>query len=537
MELEVLRTTGIPDSSIISIRAGSTRRQAQISALEHPFKFPCKPEECASFKVDILGQIGTARWSFDPAEDTYTLPLEPSGRIPIEALNAGGAMEVAFAIRRMTDDCGAESGESNAWRHRKEIAARDYLEEHNLVNFMQGLLQSLMKEKPDDPYAYLTRRLLTLKDPELAARAVAEAQAVAAEKSGRLMEGGGPRAPTEGVLAGLSVAVDPVSWAPAASSGGFATASRDLAAEISLTTSPARVRPIVAPMTLADVLPTPQGRQAEAAYSPTESPVSADAAAVAKIAAMAKEEMTAEELSSLEKEAASVREKLADENRRLQAAAGELQAQYLELLQERRMLAENDPDRKPDDFDGGRWQEGADGVMEVPAMWISSPNSKASVGLAANTSSGGVNADKAQKDSSKAGRGQAAERQVSAVATASFGVSVLPFAVYYKEYIAPCCDSQFWHSLYSRFGVERIGAPELPQTKCKDNFTSRDDDDTPRTRAWKITYKMQAELDEMAKQNAKLREELHKVREAVQGTHDQIKGMRQNVTAKRPSVS
>lgn len=527
MELEVLRTTGLPESSIISIRAGSTRRQAPISALDHPFKFPCKPEDCASFKVDILGQIGTARWCFNQEEETYTLPVEPSGRIPQSALDAGGIMEVAFAVRRMSEECSSEIGDSNAWRHRKEIAARDYLEEHNLVNFMQGLLQSLMKEKPDDPYAFLTRKLLTLKDPKLAARAAAEAQAVAAEKAGRpLASTSGPQAPTEGVLAGLS-AVDPVSWTPGATSAGFGTgaitASRDLAFELTAPTSPMRmVPPIFAPMGAAEFQPTPRGHHQDEAQ-----PDSAEVEAVAKIAARAREELTAEELVVLEAEAASVREKLAEENKRLLAAAGELQAQYRELLQERRLLAESEQDREfSEGFDASKLQEGPDGVMELPTMWVSSPNSKASVTLAENASPvGDTLPPGAQKES------------VPPAPTAPSGTPLVPFAAYYKDNIT-CCGNEFWQSLYPSFGVQQVAPVERSKSTTNGGtIACDDDDDTPRTRAWKFTYMMQAELDEMAKSNAKLREELHKVREAVQGTHDQIKGMREQLLAEKSTTA
>merc|ERR1719414_1403760 len=48
---------------------------------------------------------------------------------------------------------------------KKENAARDYLDKHGLTAFMQFLMQSLMKDKPADPYSFLqkqvTKRMVT----------------------------------------------------------------------------------------------------------------------------------------------------------------------------------------------------------------------------------------------------------------------------------------------------------------------------------------------------------------------------------------
>jgi len=47
----------------------------------------------------------------------------------------------------------------SAYRHRKETAACDYLEHHGIVGFMHFLMQSLMKDKPDEPYAFLMSQI------------------------------------------------------------------------------------------------------------------------------------------------------------------------------------------------------------------------------------------------------------------------------------------------------------------------------------------------------------------------------------------
>lgn len=175
MELEVLRHHGIPESGIISIRAGGTRRQAQISTLDRPLKFPCEPGQGTTFKVDILDLLGSGRLAYNPGENEYSLSLD-------SACGGDDDMEVAFRVRRAGDPAfgettspvggggaeprgGAEPKDDRSRDARKEAAARDYLEKHGLTAFMQFLMQSLMKDKPPDPYSFLqkqvTKRMVT----------------------------------------------------------------------------------------------------------------------------------------------------------------------------------------------------------------------------------------------------------------------------------------------------------------------------------------------------------------------------------------
>jgi len=181
MELEVLSTAGIPKNGIISIRAGSTRRQVQASDLERPLKFPSRPEDVQFLKVEVLDVLGTGRLPFVPLQDKYTMPIDPvreGAAGLLQGQDGGGApqdgdgspMEVSFTIRPTDADVMGETVESfhndpakdpsvPAWRRRKEVEAHGYLEEHGLAAFMQMMLQSLMKDKPTDPYSFLHKQL------------------------------------------------------------------------------------------------------------------------------------------------------------------------------------------------------------------------------------------------------------------------------------------------------------------------------------------------------------------------------------------
>merc|ERR1719375_2241214 len=53
---------------------------------------------------------------------------------------------------------GKNSKCSLAKRHKEASAARTYLDEHNLVEFAQSLLQSVIKEKPEHPYTFMAKQ-------------------------------------------------------------------------------------------------------------------------------------------------------------------------------------------------------------------------------------------------------------------------------------------------------------------------------------------------------------------------------------------
>lgn len=160
MELEVLKTRGIPQSGLLSISAGGMRKQVQLSAIDRPLRFP-STDDISQIKVDVLDVRARARLPFqasETSEQTFTLSLDPKEAEPADpALD----MEVDLVIRpcalespsKATEELDAEV------RRRKEADANGYLEEHGLVGFVQFLLHSLMQDKPNDPYPFLQKQL------------------------------------------------------------------------------------------------------------------------------------------------------------------------------------------------------------------------------------------------------------------------------------------------------------------------------------------------------------------------------------------
>lgn len=174
MELEVLRHVGIPEDSFISVRAGSTKRQAQLSSLDRPLTFPAGPEECGTIKVEVLNLLGSARFAYDPNKQEHPVGLKAAG-----GGDDDSGMQVVFNLRKSaaglatnearaadgsrpaTPGVGEDSGGKRpaARDLQKEQLARDYMERHGLTSFMQYLMQGLMKDKPADPFAFLQKQV------------------------------------------------------------------------------------------------------------------------------------------------------------------------------------------------------------------------------------------------------------------------------------------------------------------------------------------------------------------------------------------
>eukprot|EP00929_Paragymnodinium_shiwhaense_P107758 TRINITY_DN7411_c0_g1_i1.p1 TRINITY_DN7411_c0_g1~~TRINITY_DN7411_c0_g1_i1.p1 ORF type:complete len:248 (+),score=69.53 TRINITY_DN7411_c0_g1_i1:74-817(+) len=196
MELQVVGTEGIPDGCVLSVRAGSTRRQAPVAA-DRPFRFPAPASEALPFKVDVLEPVASARLILRPGEERrrdcqYTIPLESAAAAAAELVNGAlppdeakkdakePEMSVTIAVKPSDDakdDPGVaktEGGEdpsrpgsskkrasttsSASSRHGQASAAREYLDQHNLVEFTQLLVQSVIKEQPERPYAFMAKQ-------------------------------------------------------------------------------------------------------------------------------------------------------------------------------------------------------------------------------------------------------------------------------------------------------------------------------------------------------------------------------------------
>jgi len=176
MEIVIQGTQGILPESILSIRNGSTRRQAPLAAVDKPFRFPVKPEDCASVKIDVFRHVGTARTVSQAGESEHRLVLDSVRGTGLADPSAEG-MEVSFLMRPAMKDTThtISSGHIDPIKKDKTYAETDdYLEQHNITKFLQLLLQGLIKERPLDPYGFIVKQFVAEANQLAAARDAAK---------------------------------------------------------------------------------------------------------------------------------------------------------------------------------------------------------------------------------------------------------------------------------------------------------------------------------------------------------------------------
>lgn len=157
LEIHLTHADGIPEGSMVSIRAGDSRRLAPLR-FDEPFRFSGTRESANPFKIDIFSQLGRSRLVLRATEPHYVARIQKED---------GGVATLEFEARdnsdrerrhKKTDISKAQSGSVRARAQRTVLASR-YMDEHGLHQYMQGLIQSLITERPENPYQYMIDQL------------------------------------------------------------------------------------------------------------------------------------------------------------------------------------------------------------------------------------------------------------------------------------------------------------------------------------------------------------------------------------------
>lgn len=146
-QISLVSHVGIPEDALLSIRAGSVRRQAALSAGKS-FKFPKIGMAESPIKIDILQPIGTAYVVCKPGHGNYQAVFQGNC-----AEGMSCEVEISSADEDEKDDKEAEAAEIA----RTAQDAKAYLESHSILSFVQAVLQTVVKERPADPYALIAR--------------------------------------------------------------------------------------------------------------------------------------------------------------------------------------------------------------------------------------------------------------------------------------------------------------------------------------------------------------------------------------------
>lgn len=149
--------SGIPDGSILSIRAGTKGRQMPLR-FDEPFKLPTTKEASALFKIDVFSQFGKARLTLRPGKYVYEAQIEDGDGAIVGSLEFE-ARDTSERDRNHRQTPLPQPAKGSSRRAQATVLASSYLDEHGLIQYLQGLLQSVLREKPADPYAYMIRQL------------------------------------------------------------------------------------------------------------------------------------------------------------------------------------------------------------------------------------------------------------------------------------------------------------------------------------------------------------------------------------------
>eukprot|EP00439_Symbiodinium_sp_Y106_P026085 s4647_g3.t1 len=133
MEVTLSDTIGLPQGTLLSIRVGSTRRQAVVdSKFKLVFPKGCKHGE--DIKVDALQQIGSNMMKYNESVGRYDLDLDDFGsKVSLnmrEVIQPATEQEISAAPEAAKVD-----DSSVSHRHRVAVYARKYLDEHKLLTW------------------------------------------------------------------------------------------------------------------------------------------------------------------------------------------------------------------------------------------------------------------------------------------------------------------------------------------------------------------------------------------------------------------
>ncbi|OLP82881.1 6-phosphofructokinase 3 [Symbiodinium microadriaticum] len=156
MEVVVENASGIPEGSILSIRAGNVRRQGTLST-DKPVQFAqTSLLDACPFKVDIFAPLGSSRLVLRPKNDRYTVSFGDSEK----------KMSLDLLVQGLSA-AGPDKPQLTAPREELLSDTEAYLERHELQRFIQNLITSVLADKPDDPYAYMAHHLSNARVKEI----------------------------------------------------------------------------------------------------------------------------------------------------------------------------------------------------------------------------------------------------------------------------------------------------------------------------------------------------------------------------------
>lgn len=172
MEVAVLESEGLPRGSLLSVRFGGIKRQAPVDKVHtSALKFPCSMESCCDpLKIEVLQPVAAARLVLQHREETYNVGLNPNGTcqesmsVNLQVRSTSAMLpqrpESANPIRSKTTTPSNLRPQSAPLKFQDSaISAREYLEVHGLLRYIQGLLHAVIQVRPEDPFQFMIQQL------------------------------------------------------------------------------------------------------------------------------------------------------------------------------------------------------------------------------------------------------------------------------------------------------------------------------------------------------------------------------------------
>jgi len=160
MELRLVGAIGLGKGSLVSMKVGGKRSLVPFDAdalANGSFKFPGLSGS-QQVKLDVYEHVAQARLIAEPVEARWEVALVPSEaqRLRVDGpTRTDVSLELEMRSPRADEDGGSDRLRSSM------LAARTqpYIKKHNVMEVLQALLQSVIKEMPQDPCAYMIQVL------------------------------------------------------------------------------------------------------------------------------------------------------------------------------------------------------------------------------------------------------------------------------------------------------------------------------------------------------------------------------------------
>jgi len=180
MEVSLLEGRNLPKGSILSVRAGTTRRQAPADPDKLKLGFPKGLQVTEPLRIDLLANLGSACVDvthglgpydicFPQENNKYAVVINVKGQVqaadngqPVEmnptTPSAGGNAANDIASGLIDAQKGGDKGGASR-RHQAAISAREYLDNNKILVWAQTLFHDLIRDEPVDPWSYIEEHL------------------------------------------------------------------------------------------------------------------------------------------------------------------------------------------------------------------------------------------------------------------------------------------------------------------------------------------------------------------------------------------